>query len=809
MDSFTLTIGSRVNPFHHSTKKFNFFSVNPSRNTSLVVVSASSRDKDESKLENWELMELKFGRLLGEDPKLTKAKIAGRKANPDVSYMEIEKSFNKKNFQIDEFVEEFQRRPPPKSLNLVRPVPKKGVKFEEDISANKSFESQKSKGRLSSVGHVVDDRPKRPSVILRKPSSAYLEDDIEVKKSPRLTIKPNLSLKMGMGESRENFSDIMLLKRPEPSRAVIDPVIDNTTSGDSIVSTSGVSSKDSNNSYKPQGIGSFPQSELEDEPIVGLQPFERRGGEFNGNEASTSQSEFELQMKPPRFDQSSGDESRPDKEKAASLNIGLAENENFTKVDLQRKPPRFDESLTDEPKPYKDEAASFGNGDAETEAFAEVDLQKKPPGVGQSSTDEAKPVKGKAADFTNGHAETENYIGFELQSRRPSLDQSPKNEPNSMRETAASLTGNHAEIENFMSQEPLQEGEDTDWSRAEHLCKSGSRGEVEMISCSTRGFVASFGSLIGFLPYRNLGAKWRFLAFESWLRKKGLDPSKYRQNLGIVNYGSLDKGSLSTSASTDPSIIDGKLSSDMKVEDLLEIYDQEKLKFLSTFVGMRLRASVVLADRKSRKLILSGKRIEPEEVLQKRRSLMSKLNVGDVVKCYIKKITYYGILVEVEGVHAMIHQSEVSWDTNLEPSSFYKVGQVVDAKVHQLDFFLGRILLSLKEVTSDPLTESLESVVGERNGDIETAQADTEWLDVESLVKELEGIEGVQSVSKGRFFLSPGLAPTFQVYMASMFQNQYKLLARSENKVQEVLVQANLDKEEMKAAIIACTNKVE
>ncbi|KAL5718585.1 hypothetical protein ACHQM5_011472 [Ranunculus cassubicifolius] len=620
MDSFTLTIGSRVNPFHHSTKKFNFFSVNPSRNTSLVVVSASSRDKDESKLENWELMELKFGRLLGEDPKLTKAKIAGRKANPDVSYMEIEKSFNKKNFQIDEFVEEFQRRPPPKSLNLVRPVPKKGVKFEEDISANKSFESQKSKGRLSSVGHVVDDRPKRPSVILRKPSSAYLEDDIEVKKSPRLTIKPNLSLKMGMGESRENFSDIMLLKRPEPSRAVIDPVIDNTTSGDSIVSTSGVSSKDSNNSYKPQGIGSFPQSELEDEPI---------------------------------------------------------------------------------------------------------------------------------------------------------------------------------------------EGEDTDWSRAEHLCKSGSRGEVEMISCSTRGFVASFGSLIGFLPYRNLGAKWRFLAFESWLRKKGLDPSKYRQNLGIVNYGSLDKGSLSTSASTDPSIIDGKLSSDMKVEDLLEIYDQEKLKFLSTFVGMRLRASVVLADRKSRKLILSGKRIEPEEVLQKRRSLMSKLNVGDVVKCYIKKITYYGILVEVEGVHAMIHQSEVSWDTNLEPSSFYKVGQVVDAKVHQLDFFLGRILLSLKEVTSDPLTESLESVVGERNGDIETAQADTEWLDVESLVKELEGIEGVQSVSKGRFFLSPGLAPTFQVYMASMFQNQYKLLARSENKVQEVLVQANLDKEEMKAAIIACTNKVE
>lgn len=38
-----------------------------------------------------------------------------------------------------------------------------------------------------------------------------------------------------------------------------------------------------------------------------------------------------------------------------------------------------------------------------------------------------------------------------------------------------------------------------------------------------------------------------------------------------------------------------------------------------------------------------------------------------------------------------------------------------------------------------------------------------QWADVESLIKELENTEGIESVSKGRFFLSPGLAPTFQV----------------------------------------------
>lgn len=30
-------------------------------------------------------------------------------------------------------------------------------------------------------------------------------------------------------------------------------------------------------------------------------------------------------------------------------------------------------------------------------------------------------------------------------------------------------------------------------------------------------------------------------------------------------------------------------------------------------------------------------------------------------------------------------------------------------------------------------------------------------------MKELKDFDGIQSVSKGRYFLSPGLAPTFQV----------------------------------------------
>lgn len=35
-------------------------------------------------------------------------------------------------------------------------------------------------------------------------------------------------------------------------------------------------------------------------------------------------------------------------------------------------------------------------------------------------------------------------------------------------------------------------------------------------------------------------------------------------------------------------------------------------------------------------------------------------------------------------------------------------------------------------------------------------------------MKELRQIDGIQSVSKGRYFLSPGLAPTFQVKLIKL-----------------------------------------
>ncbi|KAJ0565073.1 putative S1 domain, nucleic acid-binding, RNA-binding domain, S1 [Helianthus annuus] len=367
-----------------------------------------------------------------------------------------------------------------------------------------------------------------------------------------------------------------------------------------------------------------------------------------------------------------------------------------------------------------------------------------------------------------------------------------------------SLIPYFATSENLLPGMFMKDDEETDWKRAQDMIKTTGRGEVELISCSTQGFVVSFGCLIGFLPYRHLATKWKFLAFESWLRAKGFDPATYKKSLGVV--GNFD------ATSVDREKIEGEISSNMKLEDLFATYNQEKLAYLSTFVGQKIKVNVILADIESRKLIFSVKPKEQEESIQRKRNLMAKLKVGCLVTCCITKISYFGIFVEIEGVPALIHQTEVSWDATSNPASSFKIGQVVEAKVHQLDFSLERICLSLKEITPDPLTESFEAVIGHNavlDGTIDADQPENEWADLDSLIKGLQSYEGIELVTKGRFFLSPGLTLAFQVYMVSLFKNQYKLLVRAGNKVQEVMVQTWLDTEEMKHAILLCYKRID
>ncbi|KVH90111.1 Nucleic acid-binding, OB-fold [Cynara cardunculus var. scolymus] len=708
--------------------------------------------KDEDKFDSWDQMELKFGKLIGEDPKLTHAKIIGRKAHPELSYLEIEKLYNRKgNKTVISDIEEVPfdvsdvRRKPNDSLdglNLTRPVPKKGVKFEtsekpvvpklerpnlplaKGLNNPRQSVSNAELQKLERPNQPLAEglnKPRQsvPNAELRKPTT-FKDDDGSGAMLPR----PKLSFKVSNEQEKERFTDMTLVRKPAPFLQKEETeVMDN----------------DEENPHEIQTDVSLLQK-----PESFLQKEEIEVTDDDKESPREIQTDVSLLQKPEiTVDQTYKDQH----ESSSSRNLDLAsEMENVAKFDPEPSQETGDSLDLQEIGHENDSLTGSQPSDSDpnlaatstTEMSLDTALRGPPKRLDQSTRDTSKIEKGVTSPMN------------------PMPDVNP------------------IESENLPTTPFLKEREDADWKRAEYLIKTEGREEVELINSSTRGFVASFGSLIGFLPYRNLATKWKYLAFESWLRKKGLDPAVYRQSLGVIGgYNATSK--TTPNPSVDPKKIEGEISADMKLEDLLAIYDHEKLKYLSSFVGQKIKVNVVLADRELNKLIFSAKPKEKEESVERKRSLMAKLSVGDVVKCCIKKITYYGIFVEVEGVPALIHQTEVSWDDTLDPILNFKIGQVVEAKVHQLDFSLERIFLSLKEITPDPLTEALEAVIGDQanlDGRLKAAEPDEE------------------------------------VYMASVVEKEYKLLARAGNKVQEVIVETSMGKEEMKSAILTCTNRV-
>jgi small subunit ribosomal protein S1 len=92
---------------------------------------------------------------------------------------------------------------------------------------------------------------------------------------------------------------------------------------------------------------------------------------------------------------------------------------------------------------------------------------------------------------------------------------------------------------------------------------------------------------------------------------------------------------------------------------------------------------------------------------------------GSIVEGEIRNITEFGLFVglapEIDG---MVHMSDISWDLPPEQAmAQYQKGQVVQAKVLDVDVEKERISLGIKQLQADPAAEVLDRV---RKGDIVT-----------------------------------------------------------------------------------------
>jgi len=142
-----------------------------------------------------------------------------------------------------------------------------------------------------------------------------------------------------------------------------------------------------------------------------------------------------------------------------------------------------------------------------------------------------------------------------------------------------------------------------------------------------------------------------------------------------------------------------------------------------------------------RRVSLSMKRVQPDPW----EKIEEKYPEGSIVQGRVTKLADFGAFVHLEdGVEALLHISEMSWDKVNKPSDVVHEGQEITAKVIKSDAGKRKIRLSLKELQEDPWHKFLESY---SVGSIVEGPV-TELKDFGAFMKITDDVEGLIHVSE-------------------------------------------------------------
>jgi len=140
------------------------------------------------------------------------------------------------------------------------------------------------------------------------------------------------------------------------------------------------------------------------------------------------------------------------------------------------------------------------------------------------------------------------------------------------------------------------------------------------------------------------------------------------------------------------------------VDGLLHINDLSwgRVSHPSEVVALDEKINVVVLDYNESKdrISLGLKQLQPHPW----EDVETKYPVGSVVRGKVVSISDYGAFVELEkGVEGLIHISEMSWTQHIKhPSKILAVGEIVEAKVLNIQKDERKISLGLKQLEPDP-----------------------------------------------------------------------------------------------------------
>jgi small subunit ribosomal protein S1 len=119
-------------------------------------------------------------------------------------------------------------------------------------------------------------------------------------------------------------------------------------------------------------------------------------------------------------------------------------------------------------------------------------------------------------------------------------------------------------------------------------------------------------------------------------------------------------------------------------------------------IGQSLGVKIVKINMLRKNIVVSRKIAVEEEQDKIRKKIFGKMKVGEIIDGTVRNLTDYGAFIDIGGIDALLHISDIAWTKITHPGELLKPGTRIKVKVLVMDKATGRIAVGLKQLSPHP-----------------------------------------------------------------------------------------------------------
>jgi small subunit ribosomal protein S1 len=142
-------------------------------------------------------------------------------------------------------------------------------------------------------------------------------------------------------------------------------------------------------------------------------------------------------------------------------------------------------------------------------------------------------------------------------------------------------------------------------------------------------------------------------------------------------------------------------------EDGCEYFMPMAQSYLKTIgaLGKKIKAKVLKVNEAQNSIIISRKKLIEDSKQVKDSKVTDILEKKEPVNGIIKKITSYGMFVDLDGIDGLVNYNEISYKGPVNPANYYNEGDEVTVIVLSYDKIKQHLSLSIKAALPNPWEE--------------------------------------------------------------------------------------------------------